>query len=608
MLFRGSGCENHPQITQSGLEPVLAPLFTSRFRKPRLCTSRLRNLWMVLVVVVLYATTLSAQTKRVVIVKCDGLPYDLVDRFVKQRDSSTGKSALPWIDYIFYQRGSRLSNFYVRGMSLSAPSWSLLETGQHLQIKGNVEFDRYTLHSYDYLNFFPVYVAGITGGRIDMPGVEVLDSLGLPILPDAFGHDERYLTTSLYQRGVRYSTLQGGLQNRFNKSAKELFDEWTMGFEMRSSLRDELVRELIGKLSNPKVRYLDLMLMDFDHIAHHNNDTLSQLAVLKDIDSIIGQIWTAIQQSAMADDTALVIVSDHGFNSDPKVYSQGYNLVKLLGSRAGGGHHVITKRRLMLDYSIKGVNPLVPLITTTTPDSYYLQGESTAYPTAMLDFDGNERASVHLRDSDLNMLHILIKELQRGGLSEEVYKAAFNEFFGIIDRRRPDWEKDLKQLQNELRALDRAIAAQRKLWEAQPKKFTKEQQDAGLDDASRRIYVQLDRWQTEQKEYSEYARTLKNLLSISSEAFSPNKVKISDIIPQMAMGDRNTIYELQNYVVGVGPKGLVANPDGSLNLDQSFVHINYFSLLQGVSVRNNVQPGISNRPVDLIATRLTRDQ
>src|ERR1044072_5838502 len=177
MLFRGSGCENHPQITQSGLGPVLAPLFTSRFRKPRLCTSRLRkprlctsrlrkprlctsrlrkprlcpsrlrNLWMVLVVVVLYATTLSAQTKRVVIVKCDGLPYDLVDRFVKQRDSSTGKSALPWIDYIFYQRGSRLSNFYVRGMSLSAPSWSLLETGQHLQIKGNVEFDRYTLHS-----------------------------------------------------------------------------------------------------------------------------------------------------------------------------------------------------------------------------------------------------------------------------------------------------------------------------------------------------------------------------------------------------------------------------------------------------------------------------
>jgi len=558
-------------------------------------------------VLLLAAGSSFAQTKRLVVIKCDGLPYDVVDRFVKQRDPQSGKSLLPWIDYIFYQRGARLSNFYVRGMSLSAPSWSLLETGQHLQIKGNVEFDRFTLHSYDYLNFFPLYLAGINGSRIDMRAVEVLDSLGLPMLSDAYPHNERYTTYSIFLRNPRYSTLQQSLQNRFAKSPKELFDEWTMGFELRSAITDQLVKELITRLGDPKVRYLDLMMEDFDHAAHHNNDVQTHLAVLKEMDAVIGQVWTAIQKSPLADETSVVLISDHGVNTDEKVYSQGYNLVKLLGSREGGGHHVITKRRLMLDYSIKGVNPLVPLITTTTQDSYYLKGESTAYPTAMLDFDGNERASVHLRDSDLNMLHILIKELQRGGLSEEVYKATANEFFGIIDRRRPDWEKDLKQLQNELGALDRAIAEQRKLWEAQPKKFTKEQQDAGLDDASKRIFVQLDRWQTEQKEYSEYARTLKNLLSISSEAFSPNKVKITDIIPQMAMGDRNTIYELQNYVVGVGPNGLVANPDGSLNLDQSFVHVNYFSLLQGVSVRNNVQRGISNRPVDLIATRLSRD-
>ena len=64
-----------------------------------------------------------AQTKRLVVIKCDGLPYDVVDQFVKQRDPQSGKSVLPWIDYIFYQRGARLSNFYVRGMSLSAPSW-----------------------------------------------------------------------------------------------------------------------------------------------------------------------------------------------------------------------------------------------------------------------------------------------------------------------------------------------------------------------------------------------------------------------------------------------------------------------------------------------------
>ncbi|HEX5834197.1 MAG TPA: alkaline phosphatase family protein, partial [Pyrinomonadaceae bacterium] len=562
---------------------------------------------MALLIALVFVTSASANTKRLVVIKCDGLPYDLIDRLVKQRDNDTGKSTLPWIDHIFYQRGSRLSSFYVRGMSLSAPSWSLLETGQHLQIKGNVEFDRYTLHSYDYLNFFPVYLGGVVGARIDMRGVEVLDSLRLPLLGDAFPHEERYFTFSLFGRGIRYSTLQSGLQNRFTKPPKELFDEWTMGFDMRSAVRDELVRELIAKLANPKVRYLDLMLMDFDHIAHHNNDTQSQVFVLRQLDSIIGQVWAAIQQTPYADDTALVVVSDHGFNSDDKIYSQGYNLVKLLGSRAGGGHHVITKRRLMLDYSIKGVNPLVPLITTTTPDTYYLKGESTSYPTAMLDFDGNERASVHLRDSDMNLLHILLQQMQRRGLKEDVRKAAADAFFGVIERRRADWQRDVDELNIELGALARAIEEQRKLWESQPKKFSKEQTTAGLDDRAKRIFVQLDRWQAEHKQYTEYVATLRNLLKLPAEAFSPAQIKIPTVIPKQSMGDRNSIYQLQNYVAGIAPGGLVLSSDGSLNMERSFVRIDYFALLHGVTVRNNVQRGISNRPVDMIATRLPRE-
>src|SRR5215218_3961137 len=195
-----------------------------------------------------------AQTKRLVVIKCDGLPYDVVDRYVKQRDPQSGKSVLSWIDYIFYQRGARLSNFYVRGMSLSAPSWSLLETGQHLQIKGNVEFDRFTLHAYDYLNFLPFYLAAARGTRVDMPAVGVLDALGLPMLSDAYPHNERYITYSIFLRNPRYSTLQGSLQSKFMKSPKELFDEWTMGFELRSAITEQLIKELVNNLNDPKIR------------------------------------------------------------------------------------------------------------------------------------------------------------------------------------------------------------------------------------------------------------------------------------------------------------------------------------------------------------------
>src|SRR5688500_4751520 len=209
----------------------------------------------------------------------------------------------------------------------------------------------------------------------------------------------------------------------------------------------------------------------------------------------------------------------------------------------------------MLDYSIKGVNPFVPLITTTTPDSYYLKGESTVYPTAMLDFDGNERASVHLRDSDLNLLHILLQQLQRKDLHPEVRKAAMEAFFSVIDKRRPEWTQKLTALRNELGALNVAIEKQRQLWEAQPKKFTKEQQNAGLDDATKRIWVQLDRWRIEQREYNAYVLTLHNLLSLSPEGFTPAKLKVRDVIPKESMGDRNTLHNLQNYVYGLAPNG-----------------------------------------------------
>ncbi|MFN2456541.1 MAG: hypothetical protein ABR577_20310, partial [Pyrinomonadaceae bacterium] len=163
---------------------------------------------------------------------------------------------------------------------------------------------------------------------------------------DAYPHDGRFASLQLFQRGPRWTTLQRGLQNRFtSRTPRELFDEWTMGFEGRSIVFEQLERELIEKLNDPNVR----------------------------------------------------------------IYSQGFNLVQLLGSRAGGGHHIMTKRRLLLDYAIKGIYPLVPLITTTTEESFYLRGQSTDYPTALLDFDGNERAAIHLRNSDLNLLHILLQ-------------------------------------------------------------------------------------------------------------------------------------------------------------------------------------------------------
>ncbi|HLR07286.1 MAG TPA: alkaline phosphatase family protein, partial [Pyrinomonadaceae bacterium] len=498
-----------------------------------------------------------AQTRRVVVIKIDGLPYEMVDRFARETDPETGKSRLPWFDHVFYENGTRITNFYVRGMSLSAPSWSLIDTGQHLQIKGNVEFDRAMLHAYDYLNFIPFYAQQATGGSVDMPGTEVLDSVGVRLLLDAYDSYERVQGYQLYQRGPRLATLKNAGEEHFLKHPVRLATELLSGFEVRSIVFDQAERELEAKLNDPRVRYLDLLAMSFDHTAHHNNDRDSLLEVLRELDAVVGRVWTAIEKSPMAAETALIIVSDHGFNTDERVISQGFNLVKLLGSAAGGGHHVITKRRLLLDYSLKGVNPLVPPITTTASQSYYLNGQSLDYPTALLDFDGNERAGLHLRNSDLNVLHILLQQLQRKDISPPLRNALTDAFFNALGRGRSRWQSDLDQFSIELAALQRALVKQRALCESQPKTFSQADRDLNRDDNARRVCTLAAQWTAFEKGYRGYVATMRKLLSLPREQFDPFHVKIDEVIPKGAMGQSNTIYDLQNYVVAPAPGGPV---------------------------------------------------
>ena len=549
-----------------------------------------------------------AQAKRVVLLKVDGLPYPTVDRFVRERDPQTGKSRLPWFEHIFYQNGTRLTNFYVRGISLSGPSWSLMDTGQHLQIKGNVEFDRYTFHTYDYLNFIPFYFKQAYRGNVDMPGTEVIDSLGLPLLMDAYDNYQRLPGSQLYGRGARLGTLQRAGQAQISKNPMQLAQEFIVGLDLRHAVFSQYERELIQALNDPRIRYLDLFDMSFDHAAHHTNDRESHLAVLRKFDALLGRIWTAIEKSPMPSETILVVVSDHGFNTDERVLSQGFNLVKLLGTREGGGHHVITKRRLLLDYSIKGINPFVPPIVTTTSQTYYLKGQSTDYSTVLLDFDGNERAGLHLRNSDLNVLHILLQQLQRKDLAADERRAATNAFFSVIARNRAALGEELTQIEQEVAALRRATDAERALCEAQPKKFTVEDLEMGRDDNARRICVHVTQWTEMAAKYEAYVGAMRRLLSLHAETFVPAKLKIEELIPKNAMGPRNSIHNLQSYVVGLGSQGLVLKGDGSLDVERSFVRINYFDLLKRQTVRNNVQPGLSNQPIDFLATRIPRER
>lgn len=559
--------------------------------------------WLFLLV---FVSAAGAQgVKRLVVMKIDGLPGYLVDKYVKETDPVTGKSQLPWIEEAFYKNGTRLDNFYTRGMSLSGPSWSTIDTGQRLHIKGNVEYDRYTLHSYDYLNFVPFFIDFGLRKVADMPALEVLDQLELPILADVFPYPKRYISAQLYQRGNRWEIIGSGFVHLYPGTPSDMIDEWAMGIHFSSMTMRQNERDIVKRLiDRPEFDYMDFYDVSFDHVAHGNNDPRAQLADIKKLDRTVGRFWTAIRDSSRAAETALVLVSDHGFNSKDKTYSQGYNIVKLLNKRTAGGHHVITKRRLMLDYDVKALYPFTPLIRTASDESIYLKGQSKNYPTALFDFDGNERASVQLRNSDLNVLHILLQQLKSGGLKPEVRRAATATLFDLIDRHRADWEATVREMSEELDALGRTTDAKEKLTAEFIAKIDPMAKKPGEDVQGRRMTAQNKIARREEADYRNYLATLNGLLSLKKDSFEPKDVKIETLIAPGAMGDHNSIYQLQNYVVGPSQNGLVLDQDGRMDMLASFQHVNYFDLFTSQTVRNNVQAEVGNRPIDFVATTI----
>ena len=253
---------------------------------------------------------------RLVILKVDGLGQDLLAATLQERNPATGKSLLPWLSRIFVEQGTIYDNFYTRGISLSAPSWSMLDTGRHTVIRGNVEYDRFTGEVYDYLNFFPLYIGYARQKQVDMPGVEVLDRAGIPLLIDRFQFPQTFQSFQLFQRGVRWSTLQEVLKRRFSsKSIFSMLEGVTPSYD--SLLEKQTQAEVEAGLKNSQILYFDFFLGKMDHEGHAINEPAALRKALREVDAQASQIWTAIQKAPLADQTLFVIVSDHGMNNVP---------------------------------------------------------------------------------------------------------------------------------------------------------------------------------------------------------------------------------------------------------------------------------------------------
>jgi len=155
-----------------------------------------------------------------------------------------------------------------------------------------------------------------------------------------------------------------------------------------------------------------------------------------------------------------------------------------------------------------------------------------------------------------------------------------------------------------MRALREAIVERKKLVNQQPKTWTAEQRDRGEDKAARRLDDELQAWEREYTHYTGYLEHLRALLNFQLNPTRPFRSKISGLIPELALGDNNDVWDLQNYVAGASPHGLVLDAAGKLDEQRSFIHVDHFPLLARQRARNNPQPAVSSRPIDFIAMRL----
>jgi hypothetical protein len=559
------------------------------------------------VILILFASlSCFAKVDRVVVLKVDGLPEHVLEKYLNEPGGPghEGRSKLPWIERVFQKNGVWMANYYSRGLSLSGPSWSILDTGQHAEIHGNSEYDRYTLRPYDYLNFFPFYLGYARHKRVDMPGVELLDEYSIPLLSDRFSHEEVSQGFQLMERGVNWSSLAGGLKHEFaGKPAKEVFDEWQIGFSYSKPIYAHFEQDLIRNLSDPKIRYLDFFTGEYDHNGHLTNDPVTEAAALEEIDAMVGRVWSAIARSPLAGTTVLALVSDHGMNTSPTIYSQGYSLVDWFNSLAGGAHHVLTNRHPLTEFKLRGLDPMVDSVITSSDESLYLPGDAQAFPTVMLDLDGNERASIALRNNTLNKLQVLLDQILHKKLSDQLRSVVIQAFLEVRDGVKAEWQKDLDELGEELNALDKRTDEEEAIAAKQPKKFTPEQHAKGEDKVARRFARRAELWRTEYLGYAQYRTVISRLLTVTREDFEAGRVRTDDVIPRKSFGMPNTMAGLENYVVGVGSGGLVLSPEGKLDLEKTFRTVNYLTSLTAIQVRNNPQAQVSSRPIDFIALK-----
>ncbi len=510
---------------------------------------------------------------------------------------------LPNFRRYFYEQGARADNMFSATSTLSTIAWAVIETGQPSIVKRHMSFNRNNGYLRSHLDGLRDTLEVIARHSRKTSALWELDQVGVSLLSDAFNPLRRYETPQIYYRLPPRDYLVGWAQTYFTDGKKNPWEilrghlkRRVEGMDYPEFSQEFLADHLAEKILEPdftggeRFDYLTVFFT-MDHQQHVDPTPENLVHRLVSLDHRLGRIFRGVERSQRRDQTLVALVSDHGAEYQPGAVNLAFPITRAFRTRYFGGHTVATAMVEDVAHALTAPIPGVDFPRVyESPFSPYGKaadaGGKGNYVTAFIDNFGNARAEVHLRNNDLNRLHLLLLARQRK--LDENQRSRWRERLRSALQDACPWL--MPEVEN-YRAYHQAARA----WVPELKKR--------IDTYWRDIATRLEQEAGRDAQQLHALGQLEDLCRASDPVawLLEHNPAVEDLIPKKYLGPRNSLYQLTHYTIGL---------DADLNWVETTVDargrpvpMNYISLLSDFEVPN---PPLSQEanPVDLMASSL----
>lgn len=543
-----------------------------RFRPVRFC-------WLLASIQLAGLTAWSASPEeagaRLILVKIDGMPGLLLEAMLDPGSAAARRLPDPAMFQLAYRRACQatgreillpnLTHYFSRQgircemrsstLTLSGPSWAVIDTGQPGIVKTNSYFNRYSGLLRNYLDQFREVYGLALGQTKRTTALWQLDLLGIPVMADAFPPRRTWQSIQLYCRErpveqiAEIAKVLAGAGEKTGNPLKILRNHLKAKVyspdyqELSDQVMVNILAEKIRRTDpdgKPAYEFLSVLLTALDHQLHVDPDYHILMHWFTKIDGWLGKIMDAVLAGPASDRSLVVIVSDHGLDFDPGRTCYSLPVNGWLREPVLGGHTifepVVEDLHHAITVPVPGLDYNRVMESLHSPYGKSVPYGEDGYWTAFADNSGNLRFDAFFRNSGLNELHLLLLEGKRLAGHPPGLRQVYSVFREVAGRNQTWIEEAIRQGEQCVHAYRRSIQS------------LTEKPDPENADAVKRFRREIE-------EMERVSRALRRLLETGAgyhqfEEWCRSSLPVSTLIPKGYLGPVNTVAQLVRYTTG----------------------------------------------------------